>query len=635
MADGTLVQAGSGNAAVRLGMRLPGDGLIDQPAARVVAGEAALEPHVGMPWMEDHLREWHGIQSGGDAPAIPRRLDMRLADLDKHAFIVGGSGSGKTFFGLHLLYEQMEAGCSAVVMDVKRETVLGAAECALRAGMSPADITLILPGGRDARVPRWNPLAGPDPAKAADAFVDSMRAVFAKGWGDRMEDLLRSACTVAGAQGLSVYEAMELLSDERYRAALLAKAQADGAYERYYHQHEALGREFGALSPAERLNQSRPVTTKIREWLTNDWLRGMVCADGDDLDVRGLFEKQRLIGVHLDSDALGEDRTQILAGTLTRRLRDESVAQHGPVPVVLFLDELDEHERNVGDALQKIMRRARSQGLRLVCATQTFSSVSPDLRDLLMTAYVRAFFRLAPDDAPKVARALSEARGTQHGTVALSAKYVRGMPVEETWSCPITDQDGQRVAVPLPAWQAAMARHDAARAVTSLLGILGVQGANVRGWPLEACLGRLPNGWASFTGPDPLSLVARFPRPELETLHTVTESDFASELSRLIQSFPQRACVLRLATGITALVQTPFLGLTGLPAHVLHSVCETSQTPDEAEAAWAKRRYDASQLALRGSPAAAQAPRPPAQPRIDPGTDDENVTFRQGRDGSL
>ncbi|HLK58304.1 MAG TPA: hypothetical protein VKU00_17185, partial [Chthonomonadaceae bacterium] len=238
-------------------------------------------------------------------------------------------------------------------------------------------------------------------------------------------------------------------------------------------------------------------------------------------------------------------------------------------------------------------------------------------------------------DAPKVARSLSEARGTQHGTVAVSAKYVRGMPVEETWSSPVMDENGNRIAVPHSGWQAAMARNDASRAVSSLLGILGVRGANVRGYPLETCLSRLPTGWASFEGPDPLKLVARFPRPELETLHSVTEADFASELSRLIQSFPQRTCVLRLATGLTALVQTPFLGLTGLSDGTLNAICASDQTPDEAEAAWAKRRYDSSQLALQGGSIASQPARPTAQRRIDPPQDEENVTFRQGRDGSL
>ena len=54
--------------------------------------------------------------------------------LARHACVCGATGSGKTRLALHLLAEQLKAGCSVVMLDPKAETVRHLMQLAYRGG---------------------------------------------------------------------------------------------------------------------------------------------------------------------------------------------------------------------------------------------------------------------------------------------------------------------------------------------------------------------------------------------------------------------------------------------------------------------------------------------------------------------
>ncbi len=90
---------------------------------RFLCDAPELERHVGKPWFRAYAAERLDIplhaMLGSDAPVGAARVEADL--LARHACVCGATGSGKTRLALHLLGEQIRAGCSVVMLDPKAE----------------------------------------------------------------------------------------------------------------------------------------------------------------------------------------------------------------------------------------------------------------------------------------------------------------------------------------------------------------------------------------------------------------------------------------------------------------------------------------------------------------------------------
>ena len=160
-----------------------------------------------------------------------------------------------------------------------------------------------------------------------------------------MWDLLTNAATVIAGQGLSIVELLRFLQSPDYMAGLLNQARRTPAWEAFEEAHLYFDLEFAALSKAERGGYVGPVLNKIRALVDIPYLKGMMGASRDTLDLPGLWKRQRLVAVHLDEYALGPDGARLLSGMLAHALYSLSARQPGKVGVTLMLDELASQER--------------------------------------------------------------------------------------------------------------------------------------------------------------------------------------------------------------------------------------------------------------------------------------------------
>ena len=380
---------------VQLGTRVASPTL-DGQAARVFVDHPELQVHADRPYLAHWIRDRHAIEI---VPALPLPQAAQVAIpagvLSHHALICGKSGSGKTRLALHLLREQLRAGCSAVVLEEKPETCLQALACAQEAGLRRDQVTLLWPAQSEGGMPGWNPFAVPlaDVPEAVRAFVDNVLALHS-GVGVNYPDLFKNAATVIAGQGLSLMELVEFLWNPEYRRGLLAQAQASPAWERFPYQHEYFVREFSQQSLSSQASAVNPVLNKFRDLLTTDWLRRMMCAPTDTLDLASLWTRQRLVVVHLHG-SLGEEGKRLLAGMLAHSLFKIAMRKPGNVPVVLCLDELATQLRTIGDAIVQMVEKGRQQGLWAICACQHLTQLTPELRALLLSSTgLRAFFQI-------------------------------------------------------------------------------------------------------------------------------------------------------------------------------------------------------------------------------------------------
>ena len=217
---------------IRLGQYVTSPGA--DGGLRVLCDAPELERHVGRPWFRAYAAERLDIPpsslDGAGDPSGSATVGHDL--LARHACVCGSTGSGKTRLALHLLAEQIRAGCSVVMLDPKAETIRHLMQLAFAAGMAPEQVTVLSPFLSGAGAPGWNPLDAPGsgvPPSQAAADVVSVLAHSTSSWGPRMQDLLTNALIVIASHGLSLFELARFLQREDYRAGLLARPLPPGS----------------------------------------------------------------------------------------------------------------------------------------------------------------------------------------------------------------------------------------------------------------------------------------------------------------------------------------------------------------------------------------------------------------------
>ena len=632
---------------------------VGSPAAegglRFLCDAPELEPHADRPWFRAYAAERldlppaamgaEGLGAeglGGEDAGTPSGAALvGHGLLARHACVCGATGSGKTRLALHLLAEQIRAGCSVVMLDPKIETIRHLLALAYAAGLAPEQVTVLSPHLSRAGAPGWNPLdaraSGVPPAQAA-ADVVSVLANSTSSWGPRMGDLLANALIVVASHGLSLFELARLLQRDDYREGLLRKpiprsesdalgttALNDIAYDE---AKDYFLSEFAAWSKSERASAAAPVLNKFRELLRTPFLRSLLCARRTTLHLGALWHRPGLVLAHLDSAALGDEGVRLLGGLLAHQLLRTAMRSDGPVPVVLALDEMGVSEGFVGGAAAKILAIARSRGLRLLVACQHLEQLSDGLRTaLLANTAVQAFFRLGYADAKLVAASLSAGTGERVSRVAadVGKRDADGLP--DAWASAthtVRDGRGEPVALSPAAAQAfwhLARRADGAAQVAGLKRLAGVSGVGrlyvqAADTKRPAELARYLKGLAPedyrLVGTGPIRLVVAFPRPRLSVLARETEAERGQRWVKALTELPVRRAVLRLATGQTGTVQVaevadpgalPGFDVPGFERFLSAAVAGSGQSAREVEQAQARRREEVERVAGVGLPA--------------------------------
>lgn len=341
--------------------------------------------------------------------------------LDRHAFIAGASGSGKTRLAIHLLKEQMRAGCSVLALDPKPESVRDLLSAAIAAGVPPEDIVVLTPGDSNAPVPGWNPFLvdGESPEQSAASVKEFLQGLTST-WGVLMDEVLRNALLICAYHRLSLYECVALITNDPYRRALLSEPPPN-ASSAYSQAVDFFQQDFDSWGSSQRDTSVRSVKTRVNDLLGKPFLAALLCARRNTLNLADLWQKRRVVIVNLDKRSLSEDGMRIVGGLLAHQTYRTALGMQGrgKVPVVLALDEMGAQERFLGEELAELISFSRSLGLRLMVTSQNLSRISPTLLEsLLGNAKLLAFFQMSEKDAKAVA-----------GTFAAGSREVIARPV--------------------------------------------------------------------------------------------------------------------------------------------------------------------------------------------------------------
>jgi hypothetical protein len=335
---------------------------------------------------------------------LQRAIAVSATDGLMHQLVTGPTGSGKSTLLLNELAQDIQAGRGVVLLDPGGDLARDVADRIPEHRIGD----LIYLDAADDRPVGINPLAcAPEDAElVADQVMELIRAN-ADSWGPRLEEVLKAALVLlAATPGMTLVELPAVLTDEVFRASLLARL--DPAFAPTV---GAFFTRFNNWSEGERGQAVSAVINKISPLTDRRQLRAMLGQAQPAWTMQQVMARNQILLVALPSGLAGSYAVDLLGGLLVSMvwnaaMRRAAVTREQRQPTFLYIDEAARFLRSGAD-LPDMLARARGHFLGIIAALQHISQVPPNLRAALLSeARTKVVLQPGADDAATLARAL-------------------------------------------------------------------------------------------------------------------------------------------------------------------------------------------------------------------------------------
>ena len=335
-----------------------------------------------------------------------RIATLALEDRRRHLYIVGKTGMGKTTLMQNMLAADMRAGRGVCLVDPHGD--LADSLVGLVPRERTNDVILFDAASRESVV-GFNPLACSDQSRV-DQVTSGVVSAFKKlhdSWGPRLEDTLRNAVFATVEQGGNLLSVMRLLGEKQYRERAVPAIR--DAVVRSFWMHE-----FAAWSDNYRTEAVAAIQNKIRPFLTNTNIRGIVSQPGRSLDLREIMDAGKILIVNLSKGRLGEDNSTLLGAFLVTSIQ-QAAMMRADVPEQSrrdFFLYVDEFQNFTTGSFASVLSEARKFRLGLICAHQFLSQLDEQTANAVWgNVGSIVAFQVGSDDAEVLSQQLGKYPG--------------------------------------------------------------------------------------------------------------------------------------------------------------------------------------------------------------------------------
>jgi hypothetical protein len=331
-------------------------------------------------------------QVGGHAVAVA------VADLRHHAHIIGSTGSGKTNAQLNMALAYIRAGLGLVVVEPKGDLIQDILD---RLPPETAERIVLLDPEQDPP-PAFNPLQGDDDDLIVDNIVSVFGKIYARHWGPRIDDILRSALLTLLALGDPRLTMVPPLLNDRRRLAGLTRQFTDPA---------GLGgfwTWYASMPEGLRAQAVGPVLARLRAMLLRRFVRRVVGQPTSSFDMADILDGGILL-CRLPKGVLGDDTARLLGSFVVASVWQAATArsarpEHTRRDAALIIDEC-QNFLNLPRSIEDMAAEARGYRLSLILAHQSLSQL-PRETAAAISANCRnkLYFTCSPEDARPLSR---------------------------------------------------------------------------------------------------------------------------------------------------------------------------------------------------------------------------------------
>lgn len=313
----------------------------------------------------------------GDA----REIFIEEKDRQRHMYIVGKTGTGKSEFLKDMVLQDIRSGKGVAVMDPHGELV--------------EDIMQLIPPERAEDVIYFNPSDTDRPMglnimeaeneEQMHFVVGSIISLMYKLYdphktgiiGPRFEHAIRNAMlTIAAEPGSTFIELVRCLTDPKYVQELLPKVK-DPIVRRYWTDQIAQTSDF---HKSEVLDY---IVSKFGKFITNKVMRNIIGQSKSAFNLRTVMDEGKILLVNLSKGKLGEEDAKFLGLILVPKILTAAMSRQD-VPLEQRRDfylYVDEFQNYATEDFAVILSEARKYRLNLIVANQFVAQIEEEVKN--------------------------------------------------------------------------------------------------------------------------------------------------------------------------------------------------------------------------------------------------------------
>lgn len=310
-----------------------------------------------------------------------KKIFISEKDRQRHMYIVGKTGTGKSEFLKDMILQDIRAGKGLAVIDPHGELV--------------EDLLLLMPPERAEEVIYFNPSHTERPmglnmmeAETEDQMhfvAGSIIGLMYKLYdphktgiiGPRFEHAIRNAMlTIMAEPGSTFIELVRVLTDAKFLQDLLPKVK-DPIVRRYWTDQIAQTSDF---HKSEVLDY---IVSKFGRFITNKTMRNIIGQGKSAFNLREVMDQGKILLVNLSKGTLGEEDAKFLGLIMVPKILAAAMSRTD-VPMAQRRDfylYVDEFQNFATQDFATILSEARKYKLNLIVANQFVAQIEEDVKN--------------------------------------------------------------------------------------------------------------------------------------------------------------------------------------------------------------------------------------------------------------
>jgi hypothetical protein len=374
-------------------VRLPG---VMQGTARQLPPNAAMSTH-------------GTILARSNYPGMDeRRLALKAEDRLRHLFVLGPTGSGKSWLLGSLILQDIRSRHGVVAIDVKGDLIT---DVLARIDGRDADRVIVLDASKRDHPIGFNILGQTHSEEARELVVDNVvhifREIWSAYWGPRSDHILRGAlatlvnATAPDGSTFTLHEIAPLLTQPAFRRAVLHDDYLPESLRAFWQWYDR-------LSDSERTQAIGPVLNKVEAFTSRTAIR-LLLGQSEGIDLEAVFRERKVLLVSLAKGTLGTETANLLGSLLVSALWQATLARvcvdaAKRRPVFAYIDEAQDIVR-LPLAIADMLAQARGLGLGLTLANQYLAQLPESVKAAVLgTVRTQVTFAVEHEDAGVLAR---------------------------------------------------------------------------------------------------------------------------------------------------------------------------------------------------------------------------------------
>jgi hypothetical protein len=334
---------------------------------------------------------------------------------ERHVYLVGKSGSGKSTALFNLAMHDIQAGEGVAVIDPHGDL----AEAIIDAMPPERTHELCYLNVADAEFPvGFNPLAGIAPerhALAASGVVSALKHLWRDSWGPRLEHFLYNGiAALLTSPRASLIDLPRLYTDEHFRNRVVARI-TDPIVARFWRE------EYPGYDRHFQTEAASPILNKVGQIASSPVLRNILGQTSPKFDLAYAmnnrrilianvappeFERRGVLIANLAKGQIGEQASNLLGSLLLSHLQLVTMARSDQAPEkrAPFFVHVDEFQSFSTDAFASLLSEARKFKTHFCLANQYLEQMHPAVRAAVLgNAGTLMVFRVSSNDAALLA----------------------------------------------------------------------------------------------------------------------------------------------------------------------------------------------------------------------------------------